>query len=410
MATTSGKVWTVSPTGTWGGAGTTLSPMSLDRALSIVSAGDTIVLQDGSYSGPFSLSRSGSPGHYITLRAANTGMARLSVAGIYSALALDSVSWIRIEGLNLQATKDHGLQTENCHHIQLVNNICHDCGGAGIALNYGDYYLVEGNTIYNNCKTNTYQTSGISIYQARAIYDAGTDFRIIIRRNMVYANSESSSIAGNHTEGHGIILDDFHNTQNGSMAGNYTGKTLVENNLVTNNGGDGILAYESDNATVRHNTVAFNNTDAGNTETWRGELSNSNGRNNLWYNNIATCDSSIRIYNNAVLDGVTGGFQNTGVQWIGNLLYNISKPADDAVLVQGDASTTNHSTTALTSGNNLLSTPPGFAQTPVGGNASTFKLALGSAAVNAARAAYANTVDYNNKPRGSQPDIGALEY
>jgi serralysin len=406
VADTSGHIWYVSPTGSDGAAGTQAAPFAtLGHAVTVVAAGDTVVLADGTYPEAVSMTRSGESGRYITLRAANPGMAKLVVSGQYSALALIGASWIRVEGLDVQAAKDHGIQTENCHHIQIVGNTCHDCGGGGIAANGSDYLLVESNAVFRNTATNTYQTSGISIYQAHA-YDAAAGFHIFIRRNMVYANVQSAAITAVHTEGNGIIIDDAHNTQGGSTAGNYAGATLVENNLIAYNGGSAILAYESDNVTVRHNTVAFNNTDALNTGTWRGELANSQGRNNHWYNNIAVCSTAANPYCNAMLDGVTGSFQNTGTEWIGNLLFDANAPGRQAILVAGAS---NQYSTAQVLINNPVRLDPKFAQTPVGGNADSFKLAATSPAINAARSNFANTTDYNNRTRDSLPDIGALE-
>lgn len=402
----SGREWHVSPSGSDSAAGTAGAPFAtLAHAGTVLAAGDTVILADGTYPGAVTLQRSGSPGHYITLRAANPGGAKLLATTLaeYSALNLKNAAWIRIEGLDLQGVVGHGIQAEGCHHIQLVDNICHDCGGSGISLNEGDYYLVEGNTVFGNSRTNTYLTSGISIYWPRA-YDTAAGFHIIIRRNMVYDNVESVA----HKEGNGIILDDFHNSQvlPAGSGINYTGSTLVENNLVAFNGGDGILAYESDNVTVRHNTVTFNNTDQLNPATWRSELANSQGQNNHWYNNIAVCDSSLDSNNKALLDGLTGSFQNSNAAWYGNLRYDINNPGNEAVLVGGSGNTY---TTGLLQANNPLRSNPQFATTPVGGTADSFRLAAGSPAINSALTSYANTVDYKNSTRDSQPDIGALE-
>lgn len=407
VADTSGRIWYVSPSGSDSASGSSSAPFATPgHALTVVNPGDTILLADGTYTGPTSMTRSGASGKYITLRAANPGMAKLVVGSErYSALALIGVGWVRVEGLDVQADIDHGIQTENCHHIQLIGNTCHDCGGSGIALNGGDYYLVEANSVFRNTATNTYQTSGISVYQART-YDAGEGFHILIRRNMVYDNVQSTAITAAHTEGNGIILDDHHNSQGQSTAGNYAGRTLVENNIVAFNGGSGILAYESDNVTVRHNTVVFNCTDLLNIGTWRGELASNQGRNNHWYNNIAVCSTATHPNNNALLDGVTAGFQNTGTEWVGNLLFDAQAPTRAAVLVAG-ASNTFSTSEALA--NNPLRLNPKFVQAPMGGNADTFRVTTNSPAVNAALPTHANAIDYTNHARDGRPDIGALE-
>ncbi|MGO6690549.1 right-handed parallel beta-helix repeat-containing protein, partial [Rhizobium leguminosarum] len=84
---------------------------------------------------------------------------------------------------------------------------------------------------------------------------------------------------------------DFQSTQ-ASGHPNYTFKTLVENNLVYENGGKGIQVTWSDSVTVKNNTAYHNNQDPQNSGTWRGELSNSASSNNTWVNNIAVADPS----------------------------------------------------------------------------------------------------------------------
>ncbi|MGO7536933.1 right-handed parallel beta-helix repeat-containing protein, partial [Rhizobium leguminosarum] len=84
---------------------------------------------------------------------------------------------------------------------------------------------------------------------------------------------------------------DFQSTQ-ASGHPNYTFKTLVENNLVYENGGKGIQVTWSDSVTVKNNTAYHNNQDPANSGTWRGELSNSASSNNTWVNNIAVADPS----------------------------------------------------------------------------------------------------------------------
>lgn len=407
VADTSGRIFYVSPAGNNNAAGTLAAPFAtVSHAVTVVAAGDTIVLANGTYAEDVWMTQSGAPGRYITLRAANPGMAKLvGPVGSYSALAMANVGWVRVQGLDVQAHLGHGIESNNSHHIQLVGNTCHDCGGSGISLEAGDYYLVEANAVFRNASTNVHQTSGISIYQARA-FDAAAGFHIVIRRNLVHSNVESAAVVAAHSEGNGIILDDFHNSQGGATAGNYSGNTLVENNIVAFNGGDGIAAYESDNVTVRHNTVAFNNTDLSNPATWRAELSSGQGRNNHWYNNLAVCNTQTSPNSNALLEAVTDGFQNTGAAWAGNLLFDVAAPTRNAVLVAGAGNTLS---LALVSSSNLLRQDPGFVLPLVAGQADTFRLAANSPAINTALLAQAALVDYANQARGAQPDIGAFE-
>ena len=95
-----------------------------------------------------------------------------------------------------------------------------------------------------------------------------------MRNNVSHDNLTKT---GNHTDGNGIIIDDFQSTQTSGFQ-NYTFPTLVDGNVVYNNGGKGIAVHWSDNVTIRNNTAYHNNTDNKNTGTWRGELSNQDSR------------------------------------------------------------------------------------------------------------------------------------
>ena len=58
------------------------------------------------------------------------------------------------------------------------------------------------------------------------------------------------------SDGNGIIIDDFRNTQNSvTYRGVYTGRTLVANILAVNNGGSGIHTFLCDNVDIVHNTA-----------------------------------------------------------------------------------------------------------------------------------------------------------
>ena len=105
--------------------------------------------------------------------------------------------------------------------------------------------------------------SGISIYEARAVSDGAAGFHNVVRNNVSYANLITLSCNKCHTDGNGIIMDDFQNTQTSTSWKNrtYPYASLVENNLVFGNGGKGIQVFVSDNITLRHNTAYYNNQD-----------------------------------------------------------------------------------------------------------------------------------------------------
>ena len=278
-----GVTYYVATNGSDTNPGTTTQPfLTIKKAANLVNPGDTVIIRSGTYtvtSGAFPppisadpaiyINRSGSAaGGYITFKSEVPGGAKIVSTGGYDVILINA-NYIEIDGLDVSGTVGgHCIESENSHHTRIINGRFHDCGGAGIGANYGDYYHFEGNVTYNNANTNPFATSGISIYQARAISDNAPGFHNIIRNNISYNNIEFDT--GTHTDGNGIIIDDFQNTQNGSTAGLYPYQTLVENNLTFYNGAKGIVVYLSDNVVVRNNTVFWNNRDNLNDSTWRG--------------------------------------------------------------------------------------------------------------------------------------------
>jgi serralysin len=212
----------------------------------------------------------------------------------------------------------------NGHHFQALNNLVHDCGGGGIGASYSDWYWIVGNTVYNNAHFNGYQMSGISVYEPRQAYfnatsaDNSATYHITIQNNVTHDNAVSY-VGGSHTDGNGLILDDFQNTQSGY--GGYPYKALVQSNTSYNNGGSGIFASRSNNVTIDSNTAYNNNLDTANPGTWRGDLANEFSSNNSWTNNRAAATSlsyGPRASSTAIVD--CGGDQN--VTWSNNANYD----------------------------------------------------------------------------------------
>jgi parallel beta-helix repeat protein len=204
------------------------------------------------------------------------------------------------------------------HHVRVANAIARDSGCGGIAAQQTDYLTIEDNIVRGNAQRSPWQCSGISIYQAKALDDA-PGFHNVIRRNVSYANmnlvvdNKVSQSNGKTTDGNGIIIDDFRNTQNNSTNGAYKPATLVENNLLVDNGGRGIAVFLSDNVVVRNNTAYMNVKDknlmggiAGN-----GELSAVKSGTISFLNNLAVGRDKKSV---AFFDALT-----SGNRWDGNV-------------------------------------------------------------------------------------------
>lgn len=299
----------VAPTGRSTGAGTVASPMSFARALGVAGATDEILLLDGQY-----------PKLQITkpaiVRAVNRHGPKVRGSGDYGVQIL--AAGVTVDGLDVQAGSGsgwppHGIVAERgVHHVTIINNRVHDCPGSGISCAYDDYYHIEGNECFNNAAGGW--LSGISIYQPKAraedaAWIAAKGARIVVRGNHSHHNLTK---AGEHTDGNGIIIDDFQNLQNGSTAGNYVQPTLVEGNLVHDNGGKGIQVTWADNVTVRGNTSVGNGLDPL-MGTWRGEISISQSKGAKVEDNIAVAKRGAGTLrdNRAYINTAYNNYQNT---------------------------------------------------------------------------------------------------
>ncbi len=308
--------------------------------------GDCVNVAAGTYAQPgtggmgLTLSTGGNanaPTGYVTYIGAPNHATRITGSASTYNLVRITGSYIIIDGFDLDGTGTPNYAVSNDpafsqgpgHHIMVLNNLIHDSGGGGVGFQHADYFTVIGNTIYNTCNTSQYQESGISIYEPAAlqnftptlVWDTAT-FHITIANNIVYNNAEK--MAGAHSDGNGIIIDDWLYTQQAPHTP-YPYQGLVQSNLSYNNGGKGIQVFLSLNVTVANNTVFNNNLDVQNTATWRGELNNAASNNVKWINNIAWSQpnsSDARRNNTAVLMGTYGSYSLANVVWKENLTFD----------------------------------------------------------------------------------------
>ena len=196
------------------------------------------------------------------------------------------------------------------HHILIAQNEVYDFPGGGIGTAEADYVIVEDNFVHENAWYAQYGNSGISIFESWN-YDNGPAPHTIVRRNRMFDNRSLVPYGqtGKPTDGDGIIIDTSRNNQPGSdNIGAYAGGFLVENNLSVNNGGGGLLAYQSDNIAFLNNTVYGN----GLVVNYADIFVNQSGSVNVWNNVVesAATGTAVNVYG------------STGVQFDYNLYWN----------------------------------------------------------------------------------------
>lgn len=388
----------VATNGNNSGSGSSTAPWkTISHAMqSNLKPGDVVIVRPGTYAEAITINKGGSSLGDVTLKSEVPGEALIRPpANGWNGISVNA-NYVTIDGFDIKGARGDGIEANNVHHIKVLNNTLSANGESGVQFNWSEFITIEGNTTFGNASSGWY--SGISIYQNRNITgDTTTEgFRTIVRNNISYDNVTKS---GAHTDGNGIIIDDFQSTQKSGYP-NYTYPTLVENNLVYENGGKGIQVTWSDYVTVRNNTSWHNNQDPLNSGTWRGELSNSASSNNTWVNNIAVADPSINRNNTAIDNTSSGGYVNKNVVWANNLTFN-ETAGQSSVRTDGGNAT-------LTAANgNKLGVNPLF----VDPNNGDFHIRAGSPAIDAGTNRYglgARDLDGDARAIGTV-DIGSDE-
>jgi parallel beta-helix repeat protein len=309
----------VATTGSDSGAGSATSPWrTISKAMKAsLKSGDEVVVRSGTYNEGVIVNKDG-----ITLRSEVPGGANIVPPPAKLGININA-DHVTIKGFEVFGSTTAGITGNGVHHVEVLDNIVHDNDGNGILLMKSDFITVDSNVVYNNASMGA--RSGISIFNPIAVAGYGAEFRIIVRNNVSHHNQNES---GMHTDGAGIILDDFN-------AGAYKFPVLVENNLVYQNGGAGILVYKSSNATIRKNAAWHNQLDTHSTRgTWRTELQTQAADNITWVNNTAVADWTVSQYNAGIGSFSFPGDTNTGIIWLGNTTFD-GRSGDASVSTNG---------------------------------------------------------------------------
>ncbi|MEL7155126.1 MAG: right-handed parallel beta-helix repeat-containing protein [Actinomycetota bacterium] len=290
---------------------------SLQGALDRVEPGQTLFLMTGDHTGShdrsahFVAERGGTPDAWVTITAGpgeRPVIAATSGNGLVVRASYVEVSGLEIRGEGFSESNPYGwgLLGHSAHHIRFVDNVVSGMAVGGIGAIETANLEVRSNEIYENSFWGTEQGSGISIWHAT---DHGTEptadgYHDLIVDNVVYRNENKVNSRFRSepaiTDGNGIIVDQTDET-------GYTGRTLVANNLVFDNGGRAVLVLESSRVDVVHNTTFGN----GRTEQLEGgpvELAAGRASDVRFFNNLAwSRDGKPALVYNTSTDVVTGG-------------------------------------------------------------------------------------------------------
>lgn len=379
-----------------GGDGSKERPFAtVQAAVDAAQPGDVVLVGAGTYDTPANsettITRSGRPDAWIAIRAAPGPRPKFVTRGWHT-FEVQGASYIEIRGFECMGVPDPKIDNsgngigviKRGSHVRVIDNVIHGYGGGGLYGYVADFLHFEGNVIHHTSHGSSWGNSGISLYQCFHSTPAGkeTGYRNVVRRNVLYGNENRLPFrfgSGGITDGNGIIIDDGRNTQHDSTEGEYRGWTLVENNLVFNNGGRGIHAYLSDCIDVINNTTYMNQFSP---DIRGGELTAAQSGSMTFFNNVVIPRREKRA-NSA--DGAKSDLVLSH-----NLFFN-----SEDVLPGMDG---------IVGVDPRLRAPDVNATDP-----EAFAPVKGSPVVDAAFAPVAPADDLFGRPRGANPDLGAIE-
>ena len=408
----------VSPTGVNSNPGTEALPFgSIQWAANISTPGDTTFVRGGTYSETFHAGASivirndGTANDWINFRAYpgetpvidHSTYAGFLVLGNY--VGIDGFEVTTTTGINNPGQPEDGLnwgsgisvpgdyqfagplfENKRPHHVKITNNHIYGMGGSGVTATKSDYLHIEGNVVHDNSFFNPNQSSGISLFQL-VDHDTASGYHNIIRGNTSYSNENTvaPSGGGNRTDGNGIIIDDGRNEQFNSTYPAYTGSTLIENNVLFDNGGKGVNVFKSDNVDVVNNTLYKNGKDS---DVGPYQISHGDASNVGVYNNV--------FYGRSPSERINFAFFESNINYDNNLFYN---------------GTLNTASGVSYGSQNIYDQDPLLVNPTLDFATANFRQTTGSPTINAGHATIHAAFDRDGvaRPIGSGYDIGAYE-
>jgi len=405
----------VSGTGNDSADGLTMATafLTLQHAAGVTQPGDTVYAMNGTYTNScpscdvLDITIPGTPNNWITYKAYPGQTPVISFNGWEGIFFEPTAAYVEVNGFTVignnanvtlaqalaQSTTNPdpafngnciasdgrmGTATTRPNHIRILNNIISECGGGGVGTAWSDYVTISGNTIYNSAWYSIYGASAISTWE-NWNSDSSTGYKMIITGNRIYGNEELVPVFDNNppmiTDGEAIIIDSTRNSAYNSTNDPlppYTGRTLIANNVIYNNGSSAVEVFESDHVDVVNNSSYQNVTNpplSGRGEMDLNQTSDVNVINNIFYSatgqnpvaSVPKTTSTVTLNYNLYYNGANTGDVPSGPNDLtANPLY--VDPADTNPL--NVLLTVSAGSPALGSGTSYLAPATDFAGNP----------------------------------------------
>ena len=399
--TSSATVWYVAPAGDDTHACSQASPCrQISKALTVVKAGDTIMVADGTYNAFTVDSLNGTSSSPITIKAQGQDANILPVSGVRDTIFVTYSSYIVIDGLTSFNANRAAVRIDNSPYITVQNGVFGNNAEWGIFTDFSDHLLLQNNECYG------------SVAQ-HGIYVSNSGDWPVLRGNRAHDNADAGiQLNADASQGGdgiitGALLEDniiYNNGTAGGSAINLDGvqDSTIQNNLLYNNHASGIAMFKTDGAEGPVGNLVYNNTIVMAPDgRWALRIDSSAGANTV-RDNI--------LYN---LNTGHGGIDYTGPTDIADTDsdYNIFGGGNYAV-------TSDDGTTFLTlaqwqgQGHEAHSLSATSATLFVNSAANNYHLAAGSPAIDRGQTLPGVNADLegNVRPQGASSDIGCYEY
>ncbi len=238
------------------GIGSTTRPFcTIGAAAARAVAGQTVVVDAGTYIEDVTPSRSGTSSAPIVFTTASG--AAVTITGKANGFTISGKSWITVRGFDITRTAADGISVSNASNITLSNNHVSYCGqpvlgqtGRGIRLNATTRSAVTGNRVDHNTDFGiflTNGTTGVTVSHNETSYNARGYERAAAGIHL--SGSTGNLVEGNVSHDNEDSGIDFTAGANGN---------LVRNNTSYRNGDHGISAFQSTGEVIVSNSVYKN--------------------------------------------------------------------------------------------------------------------------------------------------------
>ncbi len=269
------------------GRGTAALPWrTIQYAAGQVQAGDTVLVNPGTYTGGITVDTSGTASEPITFRANGAGVIVNGSGGERDAFFITEADYVVVEGLTIQNANRAGLRISASDHVTVRNCTFANNTTWGLFTDFSDYTTVENSESYGAIDQHGIYISNSSDYPT-------------LRGNRLHHNQDCGlhmngdiSMGGDGIISHALVENNiiYENGTGGGSGINMDGVTnsLIRNNLLYDNHASGISIYQIDGGSGSHDNRLLNNT----------IVMASNGR---WGINIpGTGDTNNKLFNNII--------------------------------------------------------------------------------------------------------------